>query len=371
MLKSPKSLAAAALLTVFLVGYLPKAFAQATATVVGRVQDAQGAVVANAPVTLTSETRGTTFKTTSASSGDFIFPNVPGDSYKVEASMTGFNTVVRTGIQAVPGGTVAVPPITLEIGNVTQTIEVSAEAPLVQTATGERSSVVEQETLQNIPVTGTFFAQLVALTPGVNSTSSNGPTRSDNTGNVARTNYMLDGVSSVNTGGNQPGISLNTDSVAEVKVLTNSYGAEYGRSSGLQVIGVTKSGTDHYHGSFYDIDQHSGWNANSWANRGNGVARPYSHTQYLGRRRSADPSASLTIPDTSCSGSSPSRYSRLRMAAGSTSSACPRRSKGRVTSRGVPTITGICSIQLPTRPKVCPAPRPTRPAASAADLRWA
>src|SRR4051812_15900525 len=135
MLRTPKFMAGAALLAVLLAGYLPKAFGQATATVVGRLQDAQGAVVANASITLTSETRGTAFKATSASSGDFIFPNVPGDGYKVEVRMTGFSTVVRTGIQAVPGSTVAVPPITLEIGNLTQTIEVSSEAPLVQTAT--------------------------------------------------------------------------------------------------------------------------------------------------------------------------------------------------------------------------------------------
>src|SRR3954464_7758292 len=102
MLKTPRFMAGAAVLALLLAGYLPKALAQATATVVGRVQDAQGAVVPNAPLTLTSETRGTTFKATSASSGDFIFPNVPGDSYKVEARVTGFNTVVRTGIQAAP-----------------------------------------------------------------------------------------------------------------------------------------------------------------------------------------------------------------------------------------------------------------------------
>ncbi len=269
-------------MALLLIGYLPKTFAQATATIVGRVQDAQGAVVPNASVTLTSETRGTTFSGVSTSTGDFIFPSIPGDTYIITVAMTGFKKVERTGIQAVPGDRVAVPAITLEIGGVNETLEVSAQAPLVQTATGERSAIVQQETVQNIPVSGTFFAQMVALTPGVNSTSSNGPTRLDNTGNQARTNYMLDGVSSVNTGGNQPGINLNFDSVAEVKVLTYSYQAEYGRSSGLQVIGITKSGTDHFHGSLYDYDQHSGWNSNSWANKLNGVAKPYSLTRQWG-----------------------------------------------------------------------------------------
>jgi hypothetical protein len=72
------------------------------------------------------------------------------------------------------------------------------------------------------------------------------------------------------------------DSVDEVKVLTNSNQAEYGRSSGLQVIGITKSGTDHFHGSLHDFDQHSVWNSNSWANKLNGVTRPYSLTRQWG-----------------------------------------------------------------------------------------
>jgi len=76
---------------------------------------------------------------------------------------------------------------------------------------------------------------------------------------------MPDGVSSINTGGNQSGIELNLDSIAEVKVLTNVYQAEYCRSSGIQVVGVTRSGTNQFHGSIFDLGRRSGWNANSWA----------------------------------------------------------------------------------------------------------
>jgi len=76
---------------------------------------------------------------------------------------------------------------------------------------------------------------------------------------------MLAGVSSINTGGNQPGIELNLDSIAEVKVLTNAYQADYGRLSGIQVVGVTRSGTNQFHGSIFDLERRSGWNANSLA----------------------------------------------------------------------------------------------------------
>ena len=267
-------LATAAILAMALTGLAPSVEAQATATIAGAVRDSQGAAVPAASVTLKSETRGTTFPGTTGPTGDFVFTNIPGDTYTVTVTMSGFKTVERAGIAAVPGDRIAIPPMTLELGNLNETVQVSAEAPLVQTQTGERSAVIEQHTIQTVPVTGTFFAQLASLTPGVNSTSSNAPTRLDNlNNNEARTNYMLDGVTSVNTGGNQPGINLNFDSVAEVKVLTNAYQAEYGRSSGLQVIGITKSGTNQFHGSLYDFEQRSNWNTNSWVNQHNGVPK--------------------------------------------------------------------------------------------------
>jgi len=266
MLNILKSKAGAALLAVLLIGYAPKANAQSTATIQGRVQDAQGAVVPNAPISLTSETRGTVFTAKSASTGDYIFSSIPGDTYTISVAVAGFKKVERTGILAITGDTVAVPPISLEVGAVSETIEVTSEAPLVQAASGERSMVVETEVIQNVPIAGTNFSNQVALVPGVNSTTSGNPSRDDNTGNVARTNYQLDGVNTNDTGGNQQGVALNYDSVAEVHVLTYAYQAEYGRASGLQVIGITKSGSDQLHGSLHDYDQHSGWNSNTWAN---------------------------------------------------------------------------------------------------------
>lgn len=280
---SRQGLAVTAIVALITFGWMPRADAQATATVAGAIRDSQGAVVPGATVTLTSETRGTVFPGTSGPTGDFVFTNIPGDTYTVSVKMSGFKTVERAGIAAVPGDRIAIPTLTLELGNLSETIQVSAEVPLVQTQTGERSAVIEQQTVQNVPVSGTFFAQLVALTPGVNSTSSNAPTRLDNLGNnQARTNYMLDGVTSVNTGGNQPGINLNFDSVAEVKVLTNAYQAEYGRSSGLQVIGITKSGSNQFHGSLYDFEQRSNWNTNAWVNQHNGVPKTVANTRYWG-----------------------------------------------------------------------------------------
>ena len=86
---------------------------------------------------------------------------------------------------------------------------------------------------------------------------------------------MIDGISAMDTGNNglMGGLNLPIDQVAEVKVITSGYNAEYGRSIGLQVSAVTKSGTNRFHGSFYDYERHSDWNSNSWANQQNGIAK--------------------------------------------------------------------------------------------------
>jgi len=264
-----------ATLTVIVFGFTSTAAAQATATVAGTVKDTQGGIVPGAAIILVSQGRGTTFEGLSGATGDFIITNVPGDSYTIRVTMRGFKTLERTGVAVSPGDRVAVGTMTVEVGDLAETVEVSADTPILQTQTGERSYTVSKEAVDNLPVIGRFFGQFVALTPGVFAASSNRPARLDNVnGNSARTNYMLDGVSSINTGGNQPGIELNLDSIAEVKVLTNAYQAEYGRSSGIQVVGVTKSGTNQFHGSIFDLERRSGWNANSWQNVGNGNPRP-------------------------------------------------------------------------------------------------
>jgi hypothetical protein len=258
-----------------IIGFATSAGAQATATIAGTVKDSGGGGVPGATITLVSESRGTTIEGVSGPIGDFVVTNLPGDTYTVRITMDGFRTTERKGIAVSPGDRVAVGTLTMEVGALAETVVVTGDAPIIQAQTGERSFTVSTEAVANLPTSGRDFLRLVALAPGVVATSSNRPARLDNVNsNSARTNYMLDGVTSVNTGGNQPGIELNSDSIAEVKVLTNAYQAEYGRSSGLQVVGVTKSGTNQFRGSVYDLERDSAWNSNSWQNVRNGTAKP-------------------------------------------------------------------------------------------------
>ena len=97
-----------------------------------------------------------------------------------------------------------------------------------------------------------------------------------------RTNWVLDGLVTVDTGGNQPGINLNYDAIQEVKVLASAYSAEYGRTSGVQIVGITKAGTNQFHGSIYDIEQRSSWANNSWANVQNGFPKTLNNQRWYG-----------------------------------------------------------------------------------------
>ena len=139
----------------------------------------------------------------------------------------------------------------------------TGEAPLIQAQSGERSSTVTTEAVQNLPIANRNFGGLASLTPGVI-----GTTRIGSPGST--TNFQIDGVSTIDTGAGGQALQLNVEAIAEVRVIASGYQAEFGRSIGLQITGVTKSGTNQYRGSIYDIQRNSDWNSNSWTNSRNG-----------------------------------------------------------------------------------------------------
>src|SRR6185436_438331 len=160
------------------------------------------------------------------------------------------------------------------------TVNVTAEAALVQSQSAERSFAISTEQVENLPIQHSNFISLTQLTPGVqNGGNSAGATR---IGGVGQNNIMMDGISAMDTGNNGQMLSMNIESIAEVKILTQGYQAEFGRSSGLQITAVTKSGTNQFRGSAYDLLTDSDWNANSWVNEKNGDAKPKSSTKTLG-----------------------------------------------------------------------------------------
>lgn len=254
------------------VGAVPAAAQITTGAVTGTIKDAQGSVVPGATVVLISESRGTKLApVVSNATGDFVIPNVTPDTYTVEVTMESFKTVRRAGIIVSGADRVGVPPITLETGGIAETVTVTAESPTVQSQSGERSFAVSLEQIENLPVNRQTFITLLQFAPGVAPGGSTGFVR---LGSVSQNNLMMDGISAMDTGNNGTMLQMNIESIGEVKILTQGYQAEYGRSSGLQVTAVTKSGTNRYRGSIYDVERDSDWNSNTWVNAKNGDPKP-------------------------------------------------------------------------------------------------
>jgi hypothetical protein len=252
-----------------------------TGTITGSVKDAQGGVIPGATVTLISETKGTKSEpVVTNATGDYTIPNVTPDTYTVEITMEGFKPLRRTGVQVSGGDRVGLGALTIQVGGATETVNVTAEAALVQSQSGERSFAVTQTQVENLPINRGNFTSLTQFAPGVVSGgASAGATR---LGGAGQNNIMMDGISAMDTGNNGQMLNMNIESIGEVKILTQGYQAEYGRSSGLQITAVTKSGTNQFRGSAYDVMTDSDWDANSWARDKNGDAKPKTDTKTLG-----------------------------------------------------------------------------------------
>ena len=187
-------------LAVLFTAALPASAQLTTGSVGGTVKDPQGAVIPGATVTLVSETRGTkSVPVVTNAAGDFVFPNIPADTYTIEVEMPSFKTLRQSGISVNPGPQVAVGALTLEVGGATETVSVKGESPVIQTASGERSFAIPTETVQNLPFASRSFLQLGALAPGV---VMNG-TQVQRLGSIVQsTTVMMDGVSTMDTGSN-------------------------------------------------------------------------------------------------------------------------------------------------------------------------
>src|SRR5436190_5302552 len=273
--------AGAGLLLALILASSPALAQITTGTVSGNVKDAQGGVIPGATVVLISETRGTkSAPAITNETGGYVFPNVTPDSYTVEVTLEGFKTAKRGGIAVSGGDRVGIPPLTIEPGAIAETVTVVGQSPLVQTQSGERSFAVTSAQIENLPIVRGNFTSLTAFVPGVVlGGASAGGTR---LGGAGQNNIMMDGISAMDTGNNGQMLNMNIASIGEVKILTQGYQAEYGRSSGLQITAVTKGGTNRFTGSAYDVQTNSDWDTNSWVNEKNGDPKIKTSTKTLG-----------------------------------------------------------------------------------------
>lgn len=238
------------------------ATAQTAVTVTGVTRDATGAALPGVTVTARNVETGLNRTTTSSEDGRFALPQLPIGLYEVRAELNGFKALVQTGVRVTVGEMAAL-TFTLEVGGVSESVSVTADAAIVNTRTSELSYLVSQQAIETLPLNGRNYADLAMLQPGVTayphrdggSVVAHGVGMAVN-GQDPRSNvYLLDGtlLNDITNGpaGSAAGTSLGLETVREFRVETNAYSAEYGRNSGGQVNIITKSGANEVNGSTY------------------------------------------------------------------------------------------------------------------------
>ena len=259
-------------------------------SIAGTIIDPSQARVANAKVTALEQEKGTVTETVSDATGRFVFPQLLPGTYAITVEASGFKKFERKDVILNGNENLALGELQMEVGAVGQTVEVTAEAVVLQTESGERSQTVNSRVMENIALNGRSYLPLVLLTPGV-TTFPNLQTAghsgvgaiSANGGRQNQNNLTLDGIGNVDTGNNADQLAtLSLDSVQEFRILTSNYQAEYGRSSSAQISVVSKSGTRDFHGSGYWFHRHEGLNANNWMNNRNNQPRKLQRYNDLG-----------------------------------------------------------------------------------------
>ena len=249
-------------------------FAQSTGgRILGRVADSSGAVLANVKVTATNDATGIVRETKTNASGDYVFPEVPVGTYTLSFDLSGFKTNVRKSVTLDVNQVITL-NLSMQVGASKEVVEVTSEAPLIDTTTTQLGAVADARSVTQLPLNSRDTYQFLQLQPGVMSTvgSSNsivyGSDRagavSVNGGRGRSNNFSVNGGDANDQFVNLPTVQPSPDSIEEFRVLTNTFDAEYGRNSGSVVNVVTKSGTNSVHGNVYEFFRNTLLNANPY-----------------------------------------------------------------------------------------------------------
>ena len=258
------------------------AFAQGglTGQISGTVVDNTKAVLPGVTVTVKNVNTGVSRDAVTDGTGAFVVTNLLAGSYDVTISLTGFKAAEQKNIPLLAQQRLALGAIVLEVGGMSETVSVQGKALEVQTTSGERSATITASQIEDIGLRGRDFMGTLKTLPGVVDTSARDAPGWGSVGGMtingqSSFNFSYDGIVSKDTGSNSgnyaaPGL----DSIAEVKVQSSNFQAEYGRSSGASITVTTKSGTREFRGTaaYYKRNEH--FNANTWDRRRSCNAAP-------------------------------------------------------------------------------------------------
>jgi hypothetical protein len=240
----------------------PAVFAQSTATLQGAVTDTSGAVVPNARIVLSSPAIGIERTAQSDSDGNYQIAALPPGAYRIEVQAQGFQTQIANNLSVEVARTV-VQNFQLTVGSVAQEVTVTSENPVVETTTTSVGTVIDQRTVQEIPLNGRHFVDLGLLIPGSVTPPQNGflssPVRGQGSlafntaGNREDTlNFQINGINLNDQVQNQITFQPSINTIQEFKIDNSTFSAEYGRNSGAIVNIATRSGTNDFHGELFE-----------------------------------------------------------------------------------------------------------------------
>src|ERR1700733_1816305 len=252
------------------------AWAQSTASVQGTVTDASGAVLPNASITVRNQSTGEERSTVTDSAGEYLVPSLPVGDYRIEVKAQGMQTTVVNQL-ALSVSTTVRQDFSLNVAATSTTVETTAVAPVVQSTTIEMGGVVNERTVQEIPLNGRHFVDLAELLPGTVTGPASGfltaPLRGQgsfafNTAGARedQVNYMINGINLSDPNQNQITFQPTINTVDEFKIDNSTYSPEFGRNSGAIVNIATKSGGNVWHGEGYEFLRNNWFDARNFGN---------------------------------------------------------------------------------------------------------
>jgi hypothetical protein len=243
--------------------------------ILGRVADPSGAVLGKVRVTAVNEATGVARDAQTSESGDYVFPDLPVGTYTLSFELTGFKKDLHKGI-ALDVNQVITLNMTMQLGAAQEVVDVTSEAPLVDTTSTQLGAVVNNRSVNELPLNARDTYQFLQLQPGVQSQlGSSGGTfyGSDDAGAVSvnggrgrANNFSVNGGDANDQFVNLPTIQPTPDAIEEFRVISNTFDAEYGRNSGAVVNVITKSGTNQWHGDVYEYFRNTVLNAQGFFN---------------------------------------------------------------------------------------------------------
>jgi hypothetical protein len=264
---------------------------QAAGAITGTVTDSSGAAIPKAAVTIRDVDRGTTWTGTTNNSGIYEFPQVTVGNVEISVEAKGF-AVAHLNSFTLVLNQVAVADFKLQIGNVTQTVQVVEAPPLLQTASTEMSTLIDAKTTTSLPLATRDINQLTLLAPGVvspNIFAFQSPQTTFGTGrpyvNGAReqdNNFSLDGMDTNQADNNEVAYVPAPDAVQEFNIITTNAPADFGNYIGGIIVETLKSGTNRFHGDLFEFVRNTDLDANSWQNKALGAPRNPLHWNEFG-----------------------------------------------------------------------------------------